>query len=684
MHSFWQQVPFVRLLLPFMIGIWIHHYVKVNFWQTLIFIGITGLCYALHRHIYKKQLIDYPKGILLSIACFLIGLLNQQIKNEHLMYHHYSLAPNGYFLVQIDEKLQKTSKGHKAVCQVLSSIANDGTQTQVQGKLLLNFKNQPINPLPAYGDVLLIKSGLLEFPLASFPGAFNYRLFMHRKGILFQSYVTPKTYKAIGLNQGKSYLKTIYAWQQNIRNTLTNYLQTPSEIAISEALLYGYDKDMDDETIAAFSRTGTLHVLAVSGMHVGLIFVLLGWLLSPLAKSVRGKKKVAILQTVGIWLYSLLCGMSPSILRATVMFSFVILGKQIKRNSNPFNSLAASAMFLLWFDPNLIYHVGFQLSYMAVAGILGFYPLLYHALTLPYKLLDEIWKILAVSLASQVLTLPLTLLYFHQFPNYFLLANLLIIPLTSLIIYGGILLLSLQWFPGGAAWLGKLMSWLILACNKVAQFIAHLPGAVAESIYWNASDIFFYLLALICLIQYFKQRNILALYSLIGLGICKLLLLIGFQFLLTPTQQIQVFSIEKSWVISTHKGKEAQLFCDQILQQQSSTFNEKINTFIGTQKLKVRQSASLPTGNVLLGINGLNLFIWQESAVPINIPNCIVLVQGKHYVNLEKMLTHNQVRQFILGTNMPWKKKTALKKILTKHQIPCHDLSENGAYELSL
>lgn len=684
MHSFWQQVPFVRLLLPFMVGIWIHQYIKVNFWQTLIFIGLTGLFYALHHHFYKKQLIDYPKGILLSIACFFVGLLNLQLKNEQLMYHHYSLAQNRYLLVQIDEKLQKTSYGHKAVCQVLSSIANDDTQTQVQGKLLLNFKNQSSNPLPAYGDVLLIKSGLLEFPPASFPGAFNYRLYMHRKGILFQSYVTPKTYKAIGLNQGKSYLKTIYAWQQNIRNTLTNYLKNAGEIAISEALLYGYDKDMDDETIEAYSRTGTLHVLAVSGMHVGLIFVLLGWLLTPLAKSARGKKQVAILQTLGIWMYSLLCGMSPSILRATVMFSFVILGKQIKRNSNAFNSLAASAMFLLWFDPNLIYHVGFQLSYMAVAGILGFYPLLYHAITLPYKLLDETWKILAVSLASQVLTLPLTLYYFHQFPNYFLLANLLIIPLTSLIIYGGILLLSLQWFPAGAAWLGKLMSWLILACNKVAQFIAHLPGAVSESIYWNDTDIFIYLLVLICLIQYFNHRNILAVYSLIGLGICKLLLLIGFQFILTSQQQIQVFNIEKSWVISSSRGKEAQLFFDPIMQQPSPTFNEKINTFLGAQKLNLRQSVSLPNGNVLLGINGLNLFIWQESEVPKNIQNCIVLVQGKHYVNLEKMLAYNQVRQCILGTNMPWKKKTALKKILTKKHIPYHDLSENGAYELSL
>jgi competence protein ComEC len=265
---------------------------------------------------------------------------------------------------------------------------------------------------------------------------------------------------------------------------IDQYVRRPESKQIALALLLGQKESLSKEVKQAYSATGTQHILAVSGLHVGIIYSILLLPLTFFKQKGHVLQKSYLIFVLGlIWIYALMTGFSPSVVRAVVMFSLVTLGQMRKRKPSIWNILAFSALLLLVLDPDIQTDLGFQLSYLAVAGIVGLQPILLRMWAPSNRVLDYFWQMATVTLAAQLITSPLTLHYFHSFPTYFLVANLLIVPLSYVILCVGVPFLLLAWIPIVGSVLGASVDFLLFIQNEITYTLQELPAALWKGIH---------------------------------------------------------------------------------------------------------------------------------------------------------------------------------------------------------
>lgn len=339
-----------------------------------------------------------------------------------------------------------------------------------------------------YGDLLFVEGQPAETSPPANPGEFNYKGYLVYNRIHHQQFIGNK-FSVVGhASQNWAVQKANELRAESVA-VLTSLIDDEDARAITLALVLGVKDDLQDDVIQAFSTTGSMHVLAVSGLHVGIIYAIVFLLLKRMGLSNRKYRWVLALISIAIlWTYALLTGLSPSVLRAVTMFSFIAMGRALSRNSNIYNTLAASALVLLIYNPYLIMSVGFQLSYLAVFGIVYIQPKLYDLVEVNHWLLDKIWAITCVSFAAQLATAPLSMLYFHQFPSYFLLSNLFIIPAAFVILISGLVLLAVSAIPAVATAIGWLVTQFIVLVNGLVFWVSGLPGSSINGIYFSILD----------------------------------------------------------------------------------------------------------------------------------------------------------------------------------------------------
>lgn len=333
----------------------------------------------------------------------------------------------------------------------------------------------------SYGDKLLFPNALREFSEPYNPKQFNYKRYLAHKNIYYQAYLQPSAIRVLDDNQGNIVVAYALAIRRYFVEKYVHYIADSDARDIVAALILGYRAHFPVETLTAFVNTGTVHVLSVSGLHVGLVFLLLNFILGFLDRFRYGKSLRFVLILSAIWAYVLLTGMAPSILRAGVMISFLLVAGWSRRANQNLNSLFASACCLLFLDPFMIFDMGFQLSYVAVLGLFTLYPMLNKLFEINNRWLRGVWQAVLVSLSAQLFTTPLALFYFHQFPNYFLLGNLFVSLPAMAVMYIGITL-AVSPFP----WLnGYLAMGLTFVCRLLLgglQGIEALPFAVTQGI----------------------------------------------------------------------------------------------------------------------------------------------------------------------------------------------------------
>ncbi len=294
-------------------------------------------------------------------------------------------------------------------------------------------------------------------------------------------------------------------------SVIEEYFGKTKESSIVKALLIGYKVDLDKDLVQAYSNAGVVHIIAISGLHIGIIYGILLWLFSmlPVAKNFKGIRLILIL--AGLWIFALLTGGSPSVMRAALMFSFIIVGKVLDKSGSVYNSIAASAFLLLCFNPFLLWDVGFQLSYLAVLGIVVSYKPISNWFYFKNKLLQKGWQLAAVSLAAQLFTFPLCLFYFHQLPLLFLLSNLIAIPLASIILCSCLILILISPVTIVAVYFSKIVyaaTWLL---NHFVLWVDAVPYSVWRGISISVNETFLLYLLIVCFIFAFIRKNKMAL-----------------------------------------------------------------------------------------------------------------------------------------------------------------------------
>jgi competence protein ComEC len=483
---FWKAMPCIRLLPPFIAGIALQWYMQFSF----SLIAITAVCFvgALLLFSFLPLSVRFKvrplQGAIIYLMTASFGLLVTWKKDVR---HHQDWYGNHYkdsacLIVRIDEPLVEKSKSYKAEGSVEAIIKGD-TIIKCQGKLLLYFSIDSSLPQLHYGDKILVNKELQPIKNSGNPGAFNYQRYAAFQQIFHNVFLKDKDYVLLNDKNNNLFRQFIFSARQAVLDILQkNITNGKDELGIAEALLIGYTNDLDKDLVQAYSNTGVVHIIAISGMHLALIYVMLVWIFSRIPFVKRSKVLQLILVLSCLWLFSLLTGGSASVLRSAVMFSFIKTGQTFSKRSSVYNSLAASAFVMLCYDPYYLWNVGFQLSYLAVIGILLFQKPVYNRIYIKNKWLDKIWQMTAVTIAAQVLTFPVCIYYFHQFPVLFLITNLIAVPLSTVVLYAELLLMAFSWVPFIGTYAGKLVQLLVWVMNKFITGINALPFAAWDNI----------------------------------------------------------------------------------------------------------------------------------------------------------------------------------------------------------
>lgn len=372
-------------------------------------------------------------------------------------------------------------KERSVMCRARLHSFSDSCGTHATaGEVILYIAKDSTSLALQRGTTLLASTAIGRPRLSGNPEEFDYGKYLRRQGIGGTGYVPADAWRNIKQQSDLSVLALADACRQKLLAIYRQMGLSGNEFGMLAALTLGYKDALTPELRESFSTTGASHVLAVSGLHVGIIYAVLNWLLALfLRHSKRNERIRSALIIVFLWFYAFITGLSPSVMRATVMFSFMALGGIFGRKSQTYNTIFLSAFVLLLYRPTLLFDVGFQLSYSAVLAIIYFQPRIVGLLYVKPRVLRWAWELTAVSLAAQIGTAPLSVYYFHQFPNYFLLSNFVVIPAATLIVYTAILLFAVSWIP----YVGMTVAWLLNFILKSMYFlitcIESLPHALS-------------------------------------------------------------------------------------------------------------------------------------------------------------------------------------------------------------
>ena len=487
----WKKAPFIRFLIPTILGILLQWYLQVHpdlLWILFLLSLIITLCFFFIPF-FERYKLSGANGLSIAGMFIAIGGLLSWHKNIHHDKDWFgSKYENGNALiVTLKEEVVEKMKSLKAIASVKHMLKND-SWIKTTGTIILYFKKDSIFPNLGYGSQLIINKPLQEIKNSGNPGGFDYKRYTLFQGITHQVYLRASVppgkeseFFVLSTTNKKFFPQFINTIRAKVLNILRTNISSEKELGLAEALLIGYKDDLDKSLVQSYSNTGVVHVIAISGLHLGLIYWLLIWLFKPLQKRrLRWLRPVFIL--TGLWLFSLLAGAQPSVLRSAVMFTCIVLSDSLERRSSIFNGLALSALLLLCINPFWLWDVGFQLSFAAVLSIVIFMQPIYHLLYVKNKVVDFIWKLNAVTLAAQILTVPVSVYHFHQFPATFLLTNFIAVPLSSLILLAEIFLCAISLIPAVAALVGEIISWLIWLMNSYIEKIELLPFSLWDSL----------------------------------------------------------------------------------------------------------------------------------------------------------------------------------------------------------
>ncbi len=481
--NFLAKTPFLRLFAFLATGIVVGEFVGYNALAALLLclvgIGLMAVAFSV-----KNTATNYKLRGLFGLGLFgTLAALGLFLQHNFAEQTRLDFPPEAaIYEVELTSSPIVKERSVMFHAQTHSRTDSAGTQAVEKNVILYIAKDSAAIALQR-GAQLLVQSNIAEPQTTGNPEEFDYGLYLRHQGIGGSGYVAADSWQKIGDASGFSLINFADDCRAYLLDIYKRMGLTGDEFGMLAALTLGYKDALTPELRESFSTTGAMHVLAVSGLHVGIIYAVFGLILSLVLRNTRRNERLkSALIILFLWFYAFVTGLSPSVLRATIMFSCMALAGIIGRKSQTFNTIFLSAFLLLLYKPTLLFDVGFELSYSAVIAIVYFQPKIVGLLTVKNRFLRWAWELTAVSLAAQIGTAPFSIYYFHQFPNYFLLSNFVVIPAASVILYGAVLLFVTAWIPFVGAAVAWLLNWVLKAMYFLIACIENLPHAL--SIVW--------------------------------------------------------------------------------------------------------------------------------------------------------------------------------------------------------
>lgn len=688
----WKESPFIRLVIPLVAGIacqWYWPFSALFLWLFLAFSAMALWLFSV-QPLSRQYRAQWYNGTWLNAMLFTTGSLlfyYKDIRHQKTSITRLYTAGNAV-LVTIEEPLSEKQQSYKTIASVQAVLFNHSI-SKASGKIFLYFQKDSLVQHLHYGKQLLLFKVLQPVKNTGNPGCFDYQRYCAFQGISYQVYLRKGEYATLKIENEILFRKYLFSTREKIVALIKKYIPGTKEAGLAEAMLIGYKEDLDKKLVQSYSNTGVVHIIAISGLHLGLIYWILTLLCKPLSKYKTGRILQPILIIAGLWIFSVIAGASPSVLRSAVMFTCIVIGACINRKTSIVNSLAASAFVLLCYNPTWLWDAGFQLSYAAVLSLAVFYKPIYNLLFIPNKLLDLIWQSICVTLAAQILTVPVSVYHFHQFPNLFLVANLLAVPLSGIIIIGEIILCLASIFPLVATGIGYLLHYIIYWLNSFIEQVGNLPFATMNDLLISSPQ-------LICLytfigaIAWWLLQN-----KKMGVRISLMALLLFMAYRLVDVwyarqqKKLIVYNIPKHSAIDVMVGQHYFFKADSALQQNdllqkfhlqpSRLLHRIINLYNPANSLVEKNFFRFGNTSFLLIDGPLNV----EQAFPKMTVDIIILLNNPT-IKIAQITDAFTCRQFVFDASNPSWKVAKWQQECDHLGLPAFSVADKGAFVFNL
>ncbi|WP_293787784.1 ComEC/Rec2 family competence protein [uncultured Pedobacter sp.] len=686
---------FVRILFPFILGICIFYYIPTFAYIKCLTIALAIILLSILflNFTYKRLKIYRYKGavgFIIYLLFFNLGSLFCLLNNERLNQHYFAKTKCDYFKVWVNSEPQQNHEIVRFTAEVTAGYQKNKLM-RLSGKMLLNVKLDSLKPIRIkYGDEMIISVRYTEIEPPYNPAEFNFKAWLANQNIYHQAFIDQDHIAATKNNVGNPLIKIALSIRDRQVSRYRILIKSDEAFAVASTLILGYRADLSKETLSAYARTGTIHALSVSGAHVAIIYVVLDFIFFFLNKKRALRMIKLLLICTLIWGYALLTGLSPSVVRSAIMISILITAKVLSKQTNSYNVWAFSAFCQLVYNPFLIWDVGFQLSYLAVFGLIYLQPKIYKLIYIERFWIDKLWSFTSMSLAAQIVTFPLSIYYFHQFPLYFLLANLFItIPLILMMYLGvAVLIPSLRF-------LAPVFEWIINFTNAGLNWIANLPYASFSSIWINLPEFILLSLSLGIFIYALIKLNKQLLFS-------SLFLLVGYQLLIVSDdlkvfkqRKIIFFALRKNYATAFINGREAVLVSDLTTEDKNYTFSVE-PALLQLQIDKIRMISlkkDTVLGNFALNNNQIVFFQYKILLADENLNNkevngkanfSSIWISGNTKFNVANIHPDIKYETAIIDATNKDYQIQILKKEMENNNMDVHILKKNKAYLVQL
>ncbi|MCG2462718.1 ComEC family competence protein [Flavobacteriaceae bacterium F89] len=663
----------VRLSLGLIAGILLGYFLRPALSLPFILVGlgilILGILFVLKRQSYFPFFEIVSALLTISIGTLTFSLSQPENLSDH--YCHVSKTENSIWHIKIREVLKSTPFSDRYIA-VVRKIDDQSTT----GKIMVNVPSGTGMDLLIVDDELLVLGSLKDIKVPLNPHQFNYKNYLNNLGIAGQLTLTDANYfKSI------SQPHTVYGTAARLREKISSKLRESNfgevQLGIIKALLLGQRNDILKETWDDYKNAGAVHILAVSGLHIGIILLLLQFLLTPLERFVHGKTVKLVLIVLLLWGFAFLAGLSASVVRAVAMFSFLAYALFLNRPTSTFNILALSMFFILLIHPMFLFQVGFQMSYAAVFAIAWVYPMLQRFWFPKNILLQRGWQLVSVSIAAQLGVLPISLFYFHQFSGLFFVSNLLIVPFLGILLGMGILVIALALLNFLPPLLVDLYDFLIGTMNSLIGWVAGHEAFIFRDIPFDTIELFLGYAIIISLIYLCTEVNY-------KRSVVLLLAIIGFQlwsyvrlYQTDSKENFLVLHQTGNTVLLHQSGSRLHIFTSDSTRTTHMVLNYKVAENAKDVTYQKLNNGYLWGNNSVLIIDSLGVYPTRVR------PNYLLLTQSPR-INLDRTLDYLRPKIVIADGNNYRSYIKRWKASCDKANIPFNFTGEDGAFSLEL
>lgn len=691
----WIPYVFVRFVFFFIAGILAGIYFPdsvVLSWAWIIFLSAAGLFIVLVVLQRKLPMAFNPGAIgLLAIAAggyTNVGLHTASYDGDNISYVSEPVAFYEAVILSYPQEKEKVWKATAAIRSVHTGVSRNWKPCS--GNVLLYFRKDDFIRPYRYGDVLVIRGKPDEVPAPANPHEFDYKRFLAYRNIYHQQFLRESDVRFLHRDPPSVVTDVALTARERAQTVLKKYVSGTQEQAIVSALVLGVTDGLDNDLVSAYAASGAMHVLAVSGLHVGIIYWILVTVLAPLRATPAGRWALVVISIMVLWSYAFVTGLSPSVLRAVTMFSFLTLAQPWGRRTNIYNTLSVSAFCLLLYDPFLIMSVGFQLSYLAVLGIVYLYPRIYGWWQPAAWLPDKVWQTTCVSLAAQAATFPLGLLYFHQFPVYFLFSNLLVIPLSFLVLIQGLVLLIASFVTPLAQVIGYCLTWIVRLLNGGVFIIESLPFSLIDNLYITSGQCLALTGIVFSITLLFTLRKLYYLWISLSLAMVFSAIQWNRRIETSGLYKIIVYKVPGHSAIDLMAHEQTYFFSDPAF----SNSDERLRFHVQPNRLvngieQVRAATGQP---FMQNFKGCKLFLWKQSEVLFiedknfdfakRYPVDYVILARNAIKDLGQVRDKVTFGQLIIDSSNSWYVADKLLKQATDSGLRIHSVVHAGAFEV--